>query len=65
VIAIRQAVTPIQLQGRVVAARNFAGMGLTPLGSLLGGYLAEQSGLRLRPGRPWCGTAWVAGLSRG
>lgn len=47
VIAIRQAVTPIQLQGRVVATMNFAGMGLTPLGSLLGGYLTEQWGLRL------------------
>jgi hypothetical protein len=65
VTAIRQAVTPIQLQDRVVATMNFAGMGLTPLGSLLGGYLAEQRGLRLRPGRPGCGTAWVAGLSRG
>jgi MFS family permease len=45
-MAIRQAVTPIQLQGRVVATINFIGMGLTPLGSLLGGYLAGQWGLR-------------------
>jgi predicted MFS family arabinose efflux permease len=47
VMAVRQAITPIQLQGRVVATINFAGMGLNPLGSLLGGYLAEQWGLRL------------------
>lgn len=46
VIAIRQAVTPIRLQGRVVATGNFIGMGLTPIGSLLGGYLADQCGLR-------------------
>jgi hypothetical protein len=31
VMAIRQAVTPLQLQGRVVATINFIGMGLTPL----------------------------------
>ncbi|WP_344116304.1 hypothetical protein [Kribbella alba] len=31
VMAIRQTVTPIQLQGRVVATINFIGMGPTPL----------------------------------
>jgi MFS family permease len=46
VMAVRQAITPIQMQGRVVATINFTGMGLTPLGSLLGGYLAGQLGLR-------------------
>jgi MFS family permease len=46
VMAVRQASTPIELQGRVVATINFIGMGLTPLGSLLGGYLAGQLGLR-------------------
>ena len=46
VMALRQAVTPVQLQGRVVATVNVVGMGLTPLGSLLGGYLADQWGLR-------------------
>jgi Na+/melibiose symporter-like transporter len=46
VMAVRQAITPIQLQGRVVATINFTAMGLTPLGSLLGGYLPGQLGLR-------------------
>ncbi|WP_419998665.1 MFS transporter [Streptomyces boninensis] len=46
VTAVRQAITPIALQGRVVATINVVGMGLTPLGSLLGGALAAQFGLR-------------------
>ncbi|MFC9289100.1 MFS transporter, partial [Streptomyces sp. NPDC057052] len=46
VMAVRQAVTPDGMQGRVAATITFAGMGLTPLGSLLGGFLAEQWGLR-------------------
>ncbi|MET8685248.1 MFS transporter [Streptomyces sp. NPDC004732] len=46
VMAVRQAVTPVGLQGRVVATINFVGMGLTPLGSLLGGFLADELGLR-------------------
>ncbi|WP_329618328.1 MFS transporter [Streptomyces brevispora] len=45
-MAVRQAVTPLRLQGRVVATINFVGMGLTPLGSLLGGFLAVRWGLR-------------------
>lgn len=45
-MAVRQAVTPLRIQGRVVATINFAGMGLTPLGSLLGGFLTVQWGLR-------------------
>lgn len=45
-MAVRQAVTPLRIQGRVVATINFAGMGLTPLGSLLGGFLAVRWGLR-------------------
>lgn len=45
-MAVRQAVTPLHMQGRVVATINFAGMGLTPLGSLLGGFLAVRWGLR-------------------
>ncbi|MET9554781.1 MFS transporter [Streptomyces sp. NPDC006645] len=40
VMAVRQAITPLPIQGRVVATLNFVGMGLTPLGSLLGGFLA-------------------------
>ncbi|MFC1401377.1 MULTISPECIES: MFS transporter [Streptacidiphilus] len=46
VTAVRQAVTPVRIQGRVVATLNFVGLGPTPLGSLLGGWLAGQWGLR-------------------
>ncbi|MFH8349713.1 MFS transporter [Streptomyces sp. NPDC018045] len=46
VMAVRQAVTPVPLQARVVATINCAGLGLAPLGSLLGGRLADQWGLR-------------------
>ncbi|WP_043625050.1 MFS transporter [Nonomuraea candida] len=46
VVTVRQALTPLPIQGRVVATLNFAGMGLTPLGSLLGGYVAGALGLR-------------------
>ncbi|MGW7270993.1 MFS transporter [Streptomyces sp. NPDC054864] len=45
-MAVRQAITPVPMQGRVVATINFAGMGLTPVGSLLGGVLAGAWGLR-------------------
>ena len=46
VTAIRQAVTPLPVQGRVVATINFLGMGLTPLGALLGGAAAGAFGIR-------------------
>jgi MFS family permease len=46
VMAVRQAVTPDGMQGRAAATITFVGMGLTPLGSLLGGLLAEQWGMR-------------------
>ncbi|WSC96696.1 MFS transporter [Streptomyces sp. NBC_01754] len=46
VMAVRQAVTPDGTQGRVAATITFAGMGLSPLGSLFGGFLASQWGLR-------------------
>ena len=46
VMAVRQAVTPDGMQGRVAATITFVGMGLTPLGSLLGGFLAQEWGLR-------------------
>ena len=46
VMAVRQAVTPDGMQGRAAATITFAGMGMTPLGSLLGGFLAEEWGLR-------------------
>ncbi|MGW3115975.1 MFS transporter [Streptomyces sp. NPDC001107] len=44
VMAVRQSVAPDGMQGRVAATINFVGMGLTPLGSLLGGLLAEAWG---------------------
>jgi predicted MFS family arabinose efflux permease len=46
VMAVRQAVTPDAMQGRTAATITFVGMGLTPLGSLLGGFLAEEWGSR-------------------
>lgn len=46
IMAVRQAVTPDGLQGRAAATITFAGMGLTPLGSLAGGFHAEEWGLR-------------------
>ncbi|MFE6336636.1 MFS transporter [Streptomyces sp. NPDC057798] len=46
VMAVRQTVTPNGMQGRVAATINFVGLGLTPLGSLLGGLLAETWGTR-------------------
>ncbi|GAA1530921.1 hypothetical protein GCM10009730_45250 [Streptomyces albidochromogenes] len=46
VMAVRQAATPHPMQGRAAATISFVGMGLTPLGSLLGGFLAQEWGLR-------------------
>ncbi|MEV4705726.1 MFS transporter [Actinoplanes sp. NPDC049316] len=46
IMAVRQALTPVALQGRVAATITFAGMGLAPLGSLTGGLLAAHAGLR-------------------
>ena len=46
VMAVRQAVTPDRMQGRAAATITFAGMGLTPIGSLLGGFLGQHWGLR-------------------
>lgn len=46
VMSVRQAVTPDGMQGRVAATITFVGMGFTPLGSLLGGALAQEWGLR-------------------
>ncbi|MFI6039175.1 MFS transporter [Streptomyces sp. NPDC051315] len=46
VMAVRQAVTPDGMQGRVAATITFVGMGLSPLGSLLGGFCAEEWGPR-------------------
>lgn len=46
ITSIRQAVTPDKIQGRVAATIRFVGLGLTPFGSLLGGYLGDQLGPR-------------------
>ncbi|MFH8399607.1 MFS transporter [Streptomyces anulatus] len=46
VMSVRQAVTPDGMQGRAAATITFVGMGFTPLGSLLGGLLAQEWGLR-------------------
>ncbi|NNN31788.1 MFS transporter [Streptomyces sp. S3(2020)] len=46
VMAVRQTVTPDGMQGRAAATITFVGMGLSPLGSLLGGLLAEEWGSR-------------------
>ncbi|WP_250008123.1 MFS transporter [Actinoplanes sp. M2I2] len=46
IMAVRQSVTPAAVQGRVTATITFAGMGMAPIGSLAGGLLASQWGLR-------------------
>ncbi|MFC9843803.1 MFS transporter [Streptomyces sp. NPDC060223] len=46
VMAVRQAVTPDGMQARAAATITFVGVGLTPIGSLLGGFLAQEWGLR-------------------
>ncbi len=46
IMAVRQTVTPDGMQGRAAATINFVGMGLPPLGSLLGGLLADAWGTR-------------------
>jgi MFS family permease len=46
IMAVRQTVTPDGMQGRAAATITFVGMGFSPLGSLLGGFLAEAWGLR-------------------
>lgn len=46
VTTVRLAVTPVQLQGRIAATVNFVGLGLTPVGSVLGGVLGVAIGVR-------------------
>lgn len=46
VTVVRQAVTPVAFQARVSATIRFVGLGLAPLGSLLGGALGAAFGLR-------------------
>lgn len=45
-LGIRQSITPDKLLGRVMATHRFVGVGPVPLGSLLGGLLGEEAGLR-------------------
>lgn len=44
--SLRQAVTPLRLQGRVSATMRTLIRGLVPVGAVLGGVLAERIGLR-------------------
>ena len=46
VTSVRQAITPLAIQGRVVATINFLGLGLTPVGALVGGAAASTFGIR-------------------
>jgi MFS family permease len=45
-VSLRQAITPDHLQGRMNATMRFVVWGTIPVGSLIGGFLAEQIGLR-------------------
>jgi MFS family permease len=42
IMAVRQAITPDAMQGRVAATITCVGMGFTPLGSLLGGFVGQE-----------------------
>jgi predicted MFS family arabinose efflux permease len=50
---LRQAITPDRLLGRMTATMRFLAIAAAPLGSLVGGALATQIGLRE--------TLWVVG----
>jgi MFS family permease len=45
-ITLRQRIVPDRLLGRVTGAYRLVGLGLLPLGALLGGVLADAAGLR-------------------
>ena len=45
-VSLRQAITPERLQGRMNATMRVLGLGLIPVGALLGGVLGEAVGLR-------------------
>jgi hypothetical protein len=45
-LALRQAITPDRLLGRMTATMRFFGVATAPLGSLVGGALATAVGLR-------------------
>lgn len=46
IITITQTITPNQLLGRVNASKQFLTYGALPLGAIIGGWIAEQWGLR-------------------
>ena len=45
-ISLRQAITPARLQGRMNAAMRWVVWGTIPLGSIVGGLVAQASGMR-------------------
>ena len=45
-VSLRQAVTPIALQGRMNGAMNSLEIGLVPVGALIGGVLGQTVGMR-------------------
>lgn len=45
-VTLRQAVTPLDMQGRVAATHRAVGLGLAPAGALIGGLLGQAIGLR-------------------
>jgi predicted MFS family arabinose efflux permease len=45
-VSLRQAIAPKRLQGRMNATMRVLGLGLIPVGALLGGLLGEAIGLR-------------------
>ena len=45
-VSLRQAVTPIPLQGRMNGAMNSLEIGLVPIGALIGGVLGQAMGMR-------------------
>jgi len=53
-VGLRQAITPLRMQGRMNATMRFMVWGTIPIGSFLGGVLGNTIGLRP--------TLWVAGI---
>jgi predicted MFS family arabinose efflux permease len=63
-VSLRQAITPLRLQGRMNATMRFLVWGTMPLGGLLGGALGTSLGLRaalaVAAGGGLLGFLWVA-----
>ena len=53
-VGLRQAITPLRMQGRMNATMRFMVWGTIPIGAFLGGVLGNSIGLRP--------TLWVAGI---